>query len=136
MNKEISTVMKSRKGKTQIQFLKIIRSFNSIHNEIKEFNENYWSEYLFLLLSTIMTISNAYLYLWLFGELNIISRSSFLFTSILFSMILLLILLIASSVSSEAKKSYKLLNAFYVQTIKIRISIHMRIKVCLILWLF
>ena len=57
-NKEISTVMKSRKGKTRIQFLSIIRSFNSIHNEIKEFNENYWSEYLFVLISTIMTLIN------------------------------------------------------------------------------
>ena len=128
--------MKSKKGKTRIQFQIIIRSFNSIHNEIKEFNENYWSEYLFLLISTIMTVINTLLYVSLFGELNIIIKSTFICAFITYTLILLLILLIASSVTSEAKNSYKILNAFYVQTIKIRISIHMRIKVCLILCLF
>ena len=93
LNKQLLKELNSKKGKIRLQIRRTIQSFNPIHNEIKEFNENYWSDYLFLLLSTIMTISNAYLYLSLFGELNIILKFVFLIMSLSLVLVLLTILL-------------------------------------------
>ena len=117
---------RTRKKRNGQEICYSLRSFNCIHKEISEFNNNYWSKFLLLFLFSIITVMNNCLYQALFGEINTFIKFVFLYLSITFSSILLIILLSASSVSSEAKKSYKILIKSF-PTINTKILIHLKV---------
>jgi len=92
----------------------LIKSLNSLYLEINDYNSNYWSKFLLLIWLTYSAISDSLLYSTIFGKMNLLSRILFIYAAISMSSSLLLIISIASSVNSEANKSYQLLNSLMI----------------------
>ena len=107
----------------------LCRSYDSIHREIQEINDNYWSQYLSMLSFASMITCNITLFAFLFSGLSAVLKVVYFYSALLFFSILVFILWTASLVGVEANKSYPLLNSLLVQRDKSFPLIHYRIKV-------
>ncbi len=106
----------------------ILKSLNSIISEMNTYNNDLWSKYLMFVLLTVILVVDFAFFAAIFGELNIFFKIFLIYgTSIVF-LFLVILINTASSVSFEAKKSYKLLNKLFI-TNNNQVSIRMRIKV-------
>jgi len=114
VNKNLEINSKSQKIFKIRPSIDLIKSLNSFYMEINEYNNNYWSKFLFLIWITFFLIIDSLIYSTLFGEMNLLNKMLFINAVIGFSSILTLVLSIASSVNSEANKSYILLNSLVV----------------------
>ncbi len=106
----------------------ILKSLNSIISEMNTYNNDFWSKYLMFVLITVILVVDLTFFAAFFGKLKLFFK--ILMTYCSFEVFLFLVILIntASSVSFEAKKSYKLLNKLFI-TNNNQVSIRMRIKV-------
>jgi len=129
MNNRIEKEFKSRNSQKLIRILNLIKPLNSIHAEINKLNNNYWSKYLLLSLLSMNSMINMCLYNALFGGLDTNQRIFYFYIALIFVVLLIFILNTASSVSSEANKSYKLLNKLFVFSSRSKISRTKQIKV-------
>jgi hypothetical protein len=89
----------------------IIEILNSIYAEIDDYNSNYWSKFLFIIWITFAAIINTGIYFILFIEMNSILKIIFIYFTIQFILIMVLIINTTASVNLEANKSYSLLNS-------------------------
>jgi hypothetical protein len=128
LNEKLKTnaIMKSK----NFNPLNIMKSLNSVYSEITEYDQKYWSKFLFLFWILFTLIINTFLYSALFGKLNIIVGLIFKLGIIMLICALLLVISTASSVNSEANKSYKLLNSSLFLIYRKRIKLSTRMKVC------
>jgi hypothetical protein len=87
----------------------LITELNSIYSEIEDYNQNYWSKYLFWVWILFATIINMFIYLSIFSRVNFILRFVYIYGSIVVIITLILIINSASSVYLEVNKSYQLI---------------------------
>ena len=86
----------------------------AIHKEIMDFDNNFWSIYLALIVTIIMLSLNLILFHTIFGGLQLIYRCLFFYVIAIFTTFLIFILMTASSISTEANETYKLLIKQYM----------------------
>jgi len=113
VNKNLVMNLKSSKIFPKYHSIDSIKTLNSLYLELSDYNSN-WSKFLFLFWITFVGVSDSLLYLSIFGRMNLLIRILFIFTVIGFDIILLLTINFASSVNSEANKSYNLLNSLMI----------------------
>jgi len=95
-------------------YIKIIpnmKSLNKIYLELSDFNDIFWSKFLFWFWITFIVIIVMLLYATLFGQMILFLRLIAIQLILILISILISIINIASSVNLEANKSYKLLNS-------------------------
>ena len=109
--------MKTIKQTKTLRIRNILHSYDALYREIDEYNTTYWSQFLFSV--------------WLFFGVFLVIAISLLFFNlpivmkimifiVIFTLIILYIYImtIASSVNSEANKSYLIFNSFIVNYCK------------------
>jgi len=97
-----------------INLYKIINSLNSIYSEINDYNNNYWSKFLFWVWTFLTLLINTLLYASLFGRMALALRIFFIVAVTFFVFGFIFIINTVSSINFEANKSYKLLNTSFV----------------------
>jgi hypothetical protein len=107
----------------------VTKSLNSIYLEITEYNDNYWSTFLFLFTFLLYTCVNAMLYKSIYGISNAYLVLIVHYIVILWILMFLVLFFIASSVWMESNRSYKLLNKLYVSKMNLKFSNSIRFKV-------
>jgi hypothetical protein len=108
-----NSITKSFEGKyimTNYKTKNILKSLDSIISEINIHNNNFWSMYLMIVLMLVIIIFDVLLFQSLFGKMNLFFKILLFYASIVLFLLLIILMNTASSVSFEAKKSYKLLN--------------------------
>jgi hypothetical protein len=108
-NNKIRYYIKNRIALNDKRAKNLITELNSIYSEIEDYNQNYWSKYLFWVWILFATIINMFLYLAILSKVNYVLRSIFILGSFFFSFTLILIINSASSVTFEVNKSYQLI---------------------------
>jgi len=131
--KSISNEIKVKiEGNSRItnNFVKyLVNSYNRIFREVHDYNDNYWSLYLFWVLATFLTASNTCLFIMIFSEINFFMRFAVIYASIVSYIIFAFIINTASSIAFEALKAYKLLNSHLLKNFGNNITPSQRIKV-------
>jgi hypothetical protein len=87
----------------------LMTELNSIYSEIEDYNQNYWSKYLFWVWILYSTIINMLVYSAIFSKVNFVLRFIYIYGSIIFIFSLILIINSASSAHLEVNKSYQLI---------------------------
>ena len=111
LNKNLNSM---KKGMHFMNIQNIVRSFNSLHLEINDYNITYWSKFLSIVWLTYGTAITFYLYFVFFARLPLIFNLIVIYPLTLTIFTFLFTLLTAASVNSESYKSYKLLNSLLV----------------------
>ncbi len=106
----------------------ILKSLNSIISEINTYNNDIWSKYLMIVLIIFIIALDLVLFESIFGKMNFFLKMVLFYVSCSTFSLLMILINTASSVPFEAKKSYKLLNKWFI-TYNKQISNRMRIKV-------
>jgi len=112
-----------------LNLYKTINFLNSIYSEIDEYNNNYWSKFLFWVWMLFGIMINTLLFTSIFGVMPLFVRTLFAIAAIFFVFILTFIISTASSVNLEASRSYELLNSQTLYSNIRFLSINQRIKV-------
>jgi hypothetical protein len=131
INNEIEIKIRRNTRLSEFQaFVKYVtRSLNSIYLEITEYNDNYWSTFLFMF-TVLMTICiNGIIYKSFFGKTHAFLVLTIRYFAIACPLMLLILFFIASSVFMEANRSYKLLNKLFVHNMRRKFRNSIRIKV-------
>jgi len=114
VNKNLVINLKSSKIFQISHLIDLIKSLNSLYLEINDYNNNYWSKFLFSIWMIFSATSDSLLYSTIFGKMILLNRILLMYAVITISLGLLLIISVASSVNTEANKSYKLLNSLMI----------------------
>jgi hypothetical protein len=114
---------------TNYRMKNILISMNSIISEINTFNNDFWSKYLMFILILVIIVLDISLFEAIFGKMSLFFKMIMFYASIGFFLLLIILINTASSVSFEAKKSYKLLNKLFITIDKNKVSITIKIKV-------
>ncbi len=127
-NNSIKESFNKKYRMTNNKMKNILKSLNSIAREINTYNNDLWSKCLMIVLIFFIIVLDFILFESIFVKMNLFFKM-ILFYGFCSAFSLLMILInTASSVSFEAKKSYKLLNKLFI-TFNKQVSIRMRIKV-------
>ncbi len=108
-----------------------MKNLYSIYAEIKSYNDNFWSKYLLSFVLILITAMNIIVYVSIFAVMDLYIRVIFVYLSITFISIYLIVINSASSVTYEAEKAYKLLNTLQVLSHKLKFPLYQRLKVYL-----
>jgi hypothetical protein len=125
------SIRKSFETKFKLTYNKmnnILKSLDSIISEINNYNNDLWSKYLMIVLMLVITALDITLFHSFFGKMSLFFKIILTYGSSILSLLLIVLLNTASSVSFETNKSYKLLNKLFITNNK-QISIRMRVKV-------
>jgi hypothetical protein len=106
----------------------ILISLDYIISEINTYNNDLWSKDLMIVLISVILILDLILFEALFGKMGYFFKIFLFYGKNMFFMLLIILMNIASSVSFEANKSYKLLNKLFKINNK-QVSIPVIIKV-------
>jgi hypothetical protein len=128
-NSRIKNSIHSRSRINNSKIKQILNSLNSIHSEIDEFNANHWNKFLFWILILIIMSMDFTIFSVLFGGKNIFLKLVGLYFVLMFILLLVFLLNIASSISYEANNSYKLLIKLFALNVKLNITKTNKIKV-------
>jgi hypothetical protein len=74
INKNLIINLKSSKIFQSSHLIDLIILLNSLYLEINDYNSNFWSKFLFLILVTFSAISDSLLYSTIFGRMDLFSR--------------------------------------------------------------
>jgi len=110
INNDLGLKMKSGRRITNINIRKIIQNLSQIYSEIYYYNDNYWSKYLLTIWILHGSVISTTFYTALFGQMHKICRIVIIYVAIVLSITFLSIVNIASSVTLEVNRSYKILN--------------------------
>jgi hypothetical protein len=115
---------------TNYKIKNILKSLDSIISEINTHNNDFWSKYLMIVLMLVIINFDILLFQSLFGKMSLFFKIILFYASIVLFLLLIILINTASSVSFEAKKTYKLLNKlFIIISNNKQIWIRIRIKV-------
>jgi hypothetical protein len=106
---KIKNYIKNRMTLSNRRAKNLITELNSIYSEIADYNQNYWSNYLFWVWILFATIINTQLYIGIFTNRNLILRFILIIGSFVFIFTLILIINSAPSVNFEVNRSYKMI---------------------------
>jgi hypothetical protein len=113
-NTKLEAKIKKKSRKYYFDLIETMNSLKKIYEEIEEYNDNCWSNFLFLIWLPFTLLIYTMLYLIIYGKMNLFQRVLFSLIGAQFIGIVLLILSGSSSVNFEAKKTYKLLNSLII----------------------
>jgi len=116
INSKLETKVKNKFQIKNFHLIQTIKSLSSVYSEIIDYNNNYWSKFLFWIWILLTTLIDTFLYLLFFGDLQLFQRMLFYCFGFQFISTLLIIIIISSSVNFEAKKSYKILYSLIAYT--------------------
>jgi hypothetical protein len=108
-NNKIRNYLKNRIALNNKRAKNLITELNSIYSEIEDYNENYWSKYLFWVWILYTTIINMFLYNAIFAKLNFLLTFISIYGSVVLISALILLINCASSVHLEVNRSYQLI---------------------------
>ena len=134
LNTRIETQIKIGKRLNITDVKDLCKSYDSIHREIKQFNDNMWSSFLASFVFIFMLTITIVIYSVIYGSFGFILKIVFIYIFVAQTIFLLSIIWTASSVGVEANKSYPLLNKLYVRSTWFFLSVYHRIKVILFLF--
>jgi hypothetical protein len=92
----------------------ILESLDSIISEVNTYNNDFWSKYLIIFLISVIITLDLILFESIFGEMSLFFKIILFYGSSNFSILLIILINTASSVSFDANKSYKLLNKLFI----------------------
>ena len=128
MNRKIERVLKQNKVIPSLQAIPILKSIDSTHRQIRNFNE-FWSLVVLINWNGLVLMAAIHFITAFFGEIdNILVKSIFIFSFLILSTLVLMIVIFGSSVVVEAKKTYKLLTKLNASK-RLRIFLRLKIKV-------
>jgi hypothetical protein len=127
-NKTIESKLKIQIG-IKTFAVPLMKNLYSIYTEIKSYNDNFWSKYLLSFVLIWITAMNIIVYVSIFAIMDFYLRALFIYLSITFISIYLIVINSASSVPYEAEKAYKLLNTLQVLSHKLKFPLYQRLKV-------
>ncbi len=127
-NNRIKESFNKKHRMTNNKMKNILKSLNSIAREINTYNNDLWSKYLMIVLIFVIIVLDFELFESIFGKMNLFFKMILFYSSCTTFSLLMILINTASSVSFEAKKSFKLLNKLFI-TFNKQVSIRMRIKV-------
>ncbi len=108
----------------------ILKSLDSIISEINIHNNDLWSKYLMIVLMFAIIVFDIALFQSIFGKMSLFVKIIIFYRSMVSFLLLMIMINTASSVSFEAKKSYKILNKLFITISNNKqIRFRMRIKV-------
>jgi len=108
-NNKIRYYIKNRIALNNKRAKSLMTDLNSIYSEIEDYNQNFWSQYLFWVWLLYSTIINMFVYSAISSKLSILLRFISIYGSIIFIFTLILIINSASSVHLEVNRSYQLI---------------------------
>ena len=130
LNEELVRLTRpSKKIIRSAEIKRIVRQFDAVHREVFDYNDNYWSLYLFVLIIHVILIINLLMFGIAFGNINFYIKILFVYIVILFSMSLSLLLTFPSSIARQFTKSFELLNNLYAGRVIKNKLIKIKIKV-------
>jgi hypothetical protein len=107
----------------------LVNSYNRIFREVHDYNDNYWSLYLFWVLATVLTLINTCLFVVIFSEINFLIRFVMIYGLVMSCIMFAYFINTASSIAFEALKAYKLLNSHLLKNFGKNITPSQRVKV-------
>jgi hypothetical protein len=129
-NNNIKKSFERKYKMTNNKMKNILKSLDSTISEINIHNNDFWSKYLMIVLMVVIIVFDVVLFESLFGKMNLFFKIILFYVSITLFFLLIILINTASSVSFEAKKSYKMLNKLFINIGNNKqIRIRMRIKV-------
>jgi hypothetical protein len=128
INNRITKNFDNKYKMTYYKMNNILKSLDSIISEINAYNNDFWSKYLMIFLISVIITLDLILFESIFGKMSLFFKIILIYGSSNFSLLLIILINSASSVSFEANKSYKLLNKLFITKNK-QLSIRVRIKV-------
>jgi hypothetical protein len=108
-NNKIRNYIKNRIALNNKKAKNLMTELNSIYSEIEDYNQNFWSQYLFWVWILFAIIINMFLYLAIFSNENFLLRFVSIYGSIVCIFTLILVINSASSVHLEVNRSYQLI---------------------------
>ena len=117
-------VLQTNKNFSSKKILNILHSYDAIYREIEEYNTTYWSKFLFTIWVFFGVVLVVVIYLILFAPIPSTIKILCSYFTIILIILYLFIMTTASSVNSEANKSYDLLNFFAAQYFQSRKAGH------------
>jgi hypothetical protein len=129
INNEIITLSKPEKRFTDRKLMSILEFLKEIYSEISDYNHNYWSKYLCVNLALVISVMNVTLFHTLYGEISFYFKIFLIYANIFFTLILFILLVSASDIHSEVKRTYKLLNKLFICCKINKIRANLKIKV-------
>ena len=104
----------SVKLKRRLNIRRMHSNLNSIYTEINEYNEIFFSKYYLSVWLFLGSFNIFLLYIAIFQDILLIFVIIYMYAFVLLFSLFSFLILNASSVNSEANKSYKLLNSLFV----------------------
>jgi hypothetical protein len=92
----------------------ILKSLDSIIFEINIHNNDFWSKYLMIVLILVIIAFDIVFFQSLFGKMSLFFKIVLFYASTVLFFLLIILINTASSVSAEAKQTYKLLNKLFI----------------------
>ena len=124
-------VYTQKSGKLKIiSITKILKNLNSIYNEIEEYNEVYWSKFVFILWFGLTVNTSSLSFSAIFVMKDIILVILFAILAVIDVILILLLIRVSTQIYSEVESTYKLLN-LTVQTpmlLATRLKVIMNVK--------
>ena len=112
--KEMNRLLKEEKRMNTNRIRNILRSFNALYIELNEYNSTFWSKFLLIIWLLFGIIIIIFFFIFIFSSIALMIKIAVFYFTFFYSFMYIFILSIASSVNSEANKSYKLFNSFYI----------------------
>ena len=130
--KELNEIMRKMKIINSNKIKNILNSFDFIYREIDEYNTTYWSKFLCNIWFFFGVFIVVLIFLTFFSNAPSLYKILIFYYVIFFTSLYLFIMSITSSLNSEANKSYKIFNTFYVKYCKLmpRRKLLVCLKVC------
>src|SRR6185437_1551982 len=101
-----------------IYFLKLLTELNDIYTEVNEYNDNYYSKFLYFMWNTYTILISCYTYFAFYGNNDsYLMRVIFITIVIMIMEFLILLIYISSALYNQTNRTYILLNILY-QTYK------------------
>ena len=117
--KELKEQMKKWKVINSNLIKNILYSYDRLYREINEYNTTYWSKFLSNIWFFFGVLIVFFIFLTFLSNAPFIYKLITFYYSIFFTLLYLFIMTITSSLNSEANKSYKIFNTFYVKYCKL-----------------
>ena len=116
---ELNKRVKKVKNINRNRIMNILHSYDKLYREINEYNTTYWSKFLFNIWFFFGVEIVFLIYIVFFAKISLIIQILATYYVIFFATLYLFIMSITSSLNSEANKSHKIFNTFYVKYCKL-----------------
>src|ERR1700761_4952822 len=114
MNRMNEILSELKTSKRLIRIRETLQSFDSLYNEINEYNTTFWSKFLFAFWLTVGSCDVLLLYITIFVPFSLFIKYVFIYSAAFFATCFLFVIFTASSVNYSVNNSYKSLNSLFI----------------------